>query len=51
MMSFAMPLAPCDANTGASGITYTKSQDSPYFDHCGLINAMVPLTTALAPQR
>ena len=50
-MSFSMPLEPCDANVGINDITCTKSNVSPDFDQCDLINAMVPLTTALAPQR
>ena len=37
MMSFSMPFALCDANTGAIGITHTKSHDTPYFDHYVLI--------------
>ena len=51
MMSFSMPLAPCDANTGSNGMTYAKSDVSLPFYHCDLINGMVPLTTALAPKR
>ena len=50
MMSFAIPFAPCDANTGTSGIICTKSQVSPHFDHCDLINALVPMTTGLVPK-
>ena len=46
-MLFSMPLA-CDTNTGANGITCTKSHFSPHFEHCDLINAMVPLTTVLS---
>ena len=45
-MSFSIPLILCDTNTGANGIMY-KEQVSP---HCDLMNAMVPLTTALASQ-
>ena len=50
MMSFSMPLGPCDANTGANGITCTKSHVSSQFNYCDLINAIVPLTTALESQ-
>ena len=51
MMSFSMSLAPCYTNTCANGITCTRGHVSPDFDHFDLINIMVPLTTALAPQR
>ena len=46
-----MPVSPCDADTSADGTTCTKSHISPNLYHCDLINAMVPLTTALASQR
>ena len=49
-MSFSMPLVPHDANTDANVITCLKSHISPYFGHCDLINAVLPLTTALASQ-
>ena len=42
MMSFSIPLAPCNANTGASDITCTQSHVSPNFEHFDFINAMVP---------
>ena len=44
--SFSMPLSPCDANTGASCITCTKS----HFDYCDITNTMMPLAIALASQ-
>ena len=50
-ISFSMPLAPCDPNTGTNGSTYAKSYISLHFDYCDLINAMVPLITALTSQR
>ena len=51
MILFSMPLAPHSTSTGANGNTCTKRHISPPFDQCDLINAMVPLTTALALQR
>ena len=46
-LSFSIPLAQCDANTGADGIICTKSHVSLKFDHCDLINAVVPFTKVL----
>ena len=51
VMSLLKPLAVCDASTGANCITCTKVHVSPHFDNCDITKAMVPLTTALAPQR
>ena len=50
MMSFPTPLVPCDISTGDSSITCTKSPLLSHFDHCDLINAVMPLTTALASE-
>ena len=50
MISCLIPLTACDANTGANGTACSKCHVSPHFDHCEPINAMMPLTTALASQ-
>ena len=47
MVSLFMQFWSCEANTGANGMTLTKSHVMPHFDHCDLINAMMPLQTAL----
>ena len=49
-MTFSGQLITCDANTGDSYITCTENHVSSHFGHYGLMNAMVPLTTALASQ-
>ena len=41
-LSFSMPLAPCNTNTGAKGITCTRGHVSPYFDNCAIYNSTEP---------
>ena len=40
--------ASCDADAGASGVTYQKSHVAPHFNHVDLRNAMMPFMTASA---
>ena len=51
VVPLVLHLASHDINVGTSGIPWLKSHDSPHFDKCDLMNAMVSMTTLLALQR
>ena len=40
-----------DKNASTNVITQLKSHVVPHYDHCNLVNTVVPLTTPLAFQR
>ena len=44
VVPFMIPLASCDADTNASGVTWQKSRVAPHFGHLGLRNSMASLT-------